>query len=323
MGGINVTRYNLPKDESAVCITIGLIGCGRWGSHILRDLLTLRCSVYVADKSPEQLQKAKKAGASEVFQAVSLLPAVDAIVIATPSSQHAKCIDEIIDRRVPVFVEKPMTTSSASAQKFVDMNTSQIFVMEKWRYHPAVQTLALIARSNELGEVLGLSSQRLQWGNPHKDVDGTWILTPHDLSIANEILGFIPEPVHVLADCTNGTIEGLYAHFDGPPWLRINISTRSSQRLRRVELHCKKGIALFDGSAENQVEILRPEPTDTLDKCSNREVRDLPNVMPLFAELKDFVAYVQGGTPPKSDAKAGYDVVRKIEQMRTLAGFPS
>lgn len=312
----------MPKDQSKTQSKIALIGCGRWGSHILRDLLSLQCSVYVADISPEQLHKAKNSGACEAFKDVGSLPPVDAIVIATPSSQHAKSIDEVIDRRVPIFVEKPLTTCSASAQKFAEMNASQIFVMDKWRYHPAVQALASIARSNELGDVCGLSSQRLQWSSPHKDVDGTWILAPHDLSIAKEIFGFIPEPVHVLADHANGVIEGLYAHFDGPPWLRIDISTRSSQRLRRVELHCENGVAVYDGNAEDQIEILRPEPTDTLDNCSNREVRSLPKLMPLFAELKDFVDYVQGGDPPKSDAKAGYDVVLRIEQMRTLAGFP-
>jgi len=65
--------------------------------------------------------------------------------------------------------------------------------MDKWRYHPGVEALAHAARSGELGEILAIRSYRLGWSNPHKDVDALWILLPHDLAIAYEILGHLPK----------------------------------------------------------------------------------------------------------------------------------
>jgi predicted dehydrogenase len=307
--------------ESSRITKIGLIGCGRWGRNILRDLLALGCTVHVADTSRESLKLAKAAGATETVTETRALPTVDAVVIATPSSIHAQSIEEVCDRKIPIFVEKPMTTSIQSGQKLLDAVGDRLFVMDKWRYHPAVQLLANIARTNELGPLVGLSMQRLQWGSPHQDVDGIWILAPHDLSIALEILGYIPEPDHALSDSHKGVPAGLYAHFKGKPWLRINVSTRSFLRSRRIELHCQEGIALFDSNCENQVLILRGS-IEGVNECSNSEIRSLPNPMPLLEELKGFVEYVHGGPAPKSNAAIGYDVVCKIIRLRELAGIP-
>jgi Trk K+ transport system NAD-binding subunit len=34
-------------------VVVGLVGCGRWGRHILRDLVALGCEVHVVARSEE------------------------------------------------------------------------------------------------------------------------------------------------------------------------------------------------------------------------------------------------------------------------------
>ena len=64
-------------------MVVGLVGCGRWGVHILRDLRALGCDVPVVARSDESVARAREGGASAVVADVS---AADAT--STGSSSH-------------------------------------------------------------------------------------------------------------------------------------------------------------------------------------------------------------------------------------------
>src|SRR5262249_46632918 len=171
--------------------TVGLVGCGSWGRFILRDLLTLGCRVTVVARTEASRERAD--GAAEIVGSIDELPEVEGIVVATPTSNHAEVVEESLARGVPVFVEKPLTNDVAKAERLAGAADGRLFVMDKWRYHPGVELLARLAQDGSLGEVVGLHTTRIGWGNAHDDVDATWVLAPHDLSIGLEILGHVPE----------------------------------------------------------------------------------------------------------------------------------
>jgi len=178
-----------------VSIDVGLIGCGRWGRLILRDLVALGARVHVVTPHKETRAFALENGAvSAVAETDGIARTVSGFVIATPTSTHAPVIETLLPIGRPIFVEKPLTTDIASARRIVTAAADRVFVMDKWRYHPGVEALAAMARSGELGRVLGIRSYRLGWGQPHHDVDAIWVLLPHDLAIALEILGTLPTP---------------------------------------------------------------------------------------------------------------------------------
>lgn len=143
---------------------IGLIGCGRWGRMILRDLIALDARVCVAAPSEATRQDALDAGAVCVSPDIAALPKdVDGYVVATPTASHAAVIEELLASGKPSCVEKPMTNDVAAARRLVERAGERIFVMDKWRYHPGVEALAHAARSGELGEILAIRSYRLGW----------------------------------------------------------------------------------------------------------------------------------------------------------------
>ena len=72
---------------------IALVGCGRWGRHILRDLVGLGCTVAVADPSGEARQHAAAAGAASAVRDVAELPEVAGAVVATPTRTHAPVLE--------------------------------------------------------------------------------------------------------------------------------------------------------------------------------------------------------------------------------------
>src|SRR5205814_1063916 len=124
---------------------IGLIGCGRWGRHILRDLLILGCDVTVVSGSEAGRQDARDGGATEIVASVEYLPPVSGLVVATPTSTHAEVIESLLELNVPIFTEKPMTADRESAFRLARQAPNRLFVMDKWRYHAGIEMLRDIA----------------------------------------------------------------------------------------------------------------------------------------------------------------------------------
>lgn len=297
---------------------IGLVGCGRWGRLILRDLKSLGCTVFVVATSSESRQNAESGRADAIVAQLRDLPEADGYVVASTTVTHAEVIGELLDRGAPVFTEKPMTCDLQSARNLAGRGESRLFVMDKWRYHPGVERLGEIARSGELGEVIGLQTWRLGWGNPHLDVHSIWILAPHDLSMAIEILGRIPTPRAAVASRWEGVVSGLKGllHDDGP-WHALEVSSAHPRTRRAARLECEDGVAILSDSYESHIEVYRPgwQPAD--------EVETIPisTAMPLLRELEAFVAFLDGGPPPRSSALEGLAVVEAIERLLAFAGI--
>ena len=62
-------------------------------------------------------------------------------------------------------------------------------------------------------------------GHAYSDVNAVWILAPHDLSIALEVLGQVPEPRSAVPELVGGELAGLTAVLGDSPWLVVEVST--------------------------------------------------------------------------------------------------
>jgi len=300
---------------------IGLVGCGRWGRHILRDLVTLGGRVTVVLPSERNHGVALAAGAEDVVATVEALPDVEAVVVASPTTTHADVLEHVLERPVPVYVEKPMSDDPSAARRFAESAGDRLFVMHKWRYHPGIEALAAIVRTRELGEVVGIRSTRVGWGNPHGDVDAIWMLAPHDVSIALEILGHIPPPRDAVAERIGSTVTGMTALLGTDPWLAIDVSTAAAAQRREVRVICTQGIATLAEAYSDRIVITRGEVHASVTREDER--RPVSDELPLLRELRAFVEHVRGGPPPKSSAAEGLAEVETIAELRRLAGLPT
>jgi predicted dehydrogenase len=298
---------------------VALVGCGRWGRFIARDLRALGCEVVAVARSDESRARAVAAGVCSIVARLDALPAVDAAVVATPVSTHARIVVALLDRHIPIFVEKPLTSDERTARSLLERARDRVFGMDKWRYHPGIRVLADLASARALGRVLGLRTLRMGWLDRAYDVDAAFHLMPHDLAICLEVLGFLPEPRAAVAEVAGGHAMGYVATLGADPFAVIEVSERRRRHFREVRLFCEEGTATLTDAYATSIVLSRhadvgpPPPVKTV---------PVSGEMPLLAELAAFVAHVQGeGPPPRSGLDDAVAIVAHIARIRALAGM--
>ena len=213
-----------------------------------------------------------------------------------------------------------MTVDVQSAKRLASLAGERVFVMHKWRYHPGIRAIREIAKSDELGPVVGLRTERVGWSSVDRDEDPVWYLAPHDLSICLEILGGIPKPQSAVVDRVADRPVGMLAILGFNPWFAFEISARNREWRRQVTLICEKGRATLPDSYSRFIEVLRSSEL-MLEKEPEPEHIPISAEMPLLRELATFVRHLQGGPPPDSSASDGVKVIETIAELRQLAGI--
>jgi predicted dehydrogenase len=198
----------------------------------------------------------------------------------------------------------------------------RLFVMDKWRYHPGVEMLRDLSRSGKLGEVLGLRLRRMGWSNPHTDVDASWILLPHDLTIALEILGRVPNITGATGIVTDGAVRAAWIHADvSGVSVASEISVEARHRERSIVVYGTEGTATLADPLADHIELL-PLSVPFTDPPTHKQI-SISMEFPLIRELRSFVDYLNGGIPSKSSAVDGAAVVASISRVRELIGLES
>ncbi|HET9792916.1 MAG TPA: Gfo/Idh/MocA family oxidoreductase [Thermoanaerobaculia bacterium] len=296
------------RAEEGTDFEIGLAGCGRWGKRILADLVGLGACVRVADPSDEARRGALAAGAREAVPDVASFGRIDAAIVATPTLEHSASIDALAGRRIPIFCEKPLTADAASAHRLADALDGRLWVLAKWRWHPAIEAIAAIARTGELGPPRALRTRRRQPSISGYDVDPVWVLAPHELSIASEVLGELPSIARAQAAFDGGKVTALNAEADGAVAFSFEVSVRAPDRKREVELLCRDGRVLWSSEDEHAIRV-------------GGQRRSVDPDPPLRRELRAIREFLRGGPPPKTGAREGAAAVAVLERAREIAGI--
>lgn len=295
-----------------------LVGCGRWGSLICRDLVSLGVEVTVVAPTEGPRRNAAEHGARRVVDALADVGEVDGYVVAVPTDQHFVVVQQLLATNAPIFVEKPLTDQLDQARDLIAEAGDRIFVMDKWRYHPGILKLAELARSGELGEIQGIHTTRRQWASPHPDVDAVWILMPHDLSIALEVLGEVPPVEAALGVADGDWFQSLVAKFaePGKPWVVVDVGVGNDGFDRQIQVQGSNAVGVLSDGWADSIQVLREVP-GSMDP--QREIVPTPGELPLLAELRAFVEYLAGGPAPKSSGPEALLLIERIDEARRVA----
>jgi predicted dehydrogenase len=303
--------------------TIGLIGCGRWGKFILRDLISIGCNVVVLALSESSSKTAKEEGANKVVTNYLALfeEQCDGFVIASPTNTHLQVIKELLVTGKPIFTEKPLSNNVSETKSLLGQTSDYpLYVMDKWKYHNGILKLAELINSGTYGKVTQLTLRRTQWRSPHQDVDPVWILIPHDISIAQLLLGETPKAIYATGNkVEKDFIHSLHAILQvEQSKVIIEVSGDSVCVERSVHVVCEHASFHLANAYTDSIQMMESNVNKFGDKPTNIQFKVN---MPLYDELNNFVNFLnEPQVPVQSSFTHGYETIELIEQLRSMVG---
>ncbi|MDO8518324.1 MAG: Gfo/Idh/MocA family oxidoreductase [bacterium] len=280
-------------------IRVAVVGTGRWGKNILKILDALsECEVaYQATREWHGLLQKND---------------IDAVVVATPPATHAEIALPFVERRVPVFIEKPLAAGLEDAQKIAaaaQKSGSIVFVGHIHLYNPAYQ--AAKEQSKQIGPVRLLLGEGYNFGPVRPDYSAMWDYGSHDLSMMLDLMGEIPESVAAWGTATlrQGTAlwdtAQMQLNFKNGTVGYIFSSSVMPQKRRHLTVVGEGGSVVYDDTLVEK-KVLLYKKIDTVLEVSYPTYA--PG-SPLTLELQAFLNAIKTGTKPHTDAIAGLAVV--------------
>jgi predicted dehydrogenase len=313
-----------------------VVGLGYWGPNLVRNLHEVDGVevVSVCDKREEQLERIVRrypavAGTTE-YRDVLADPNVHAVAIATPVGSHFALASAALEAGKHVFVEKPLAASSGEAQQLIDVAAERGLMLmpgHTFLYSPPVNLIREFIHGGELGEIYSISTSRVNLGLHQSDVSVAWDLAPHDFSILRYWL--TETPTHVAALSRSCIMPGtpdvafINLEFGSGTIAHVEISWLAPSKLRRTTIIGSRKMVVYDDTSSEPVRVfdsgvMVKDPETFGEYQLAYRAGDIlsPRVdaaEPLELELADFAAAIRSGTPPRSSAELGLDVVRMIE----------
>lgn len=306
-----------------------LLGLGRWGKNHLRVLHSLPIEFYVAEVSAKQLEQAAKLGIPSERLATDyrkFLPVVDAAVIVTPAQTHFPICREFLDAGKDVFVEKPITLTSADAIQLADLATKRQRILQVghiFRFDTASAWLK--EHLNEFGPLHMLRGVFSGFKRPRNDSGVSFADSIHFIDLFNYLMKGTPTRVTAhLNDFLGRGMEDVslismdYERNGKKVWATVESGYFSPGKLREVTIVGGKLSAVCDfNAAQYKIKVFENQHT-----VKGAEYEAVEGVVrrvectpeePLLAELRAFIHSVETRTPPLADGHAGVESVRVLE----------
>jgi len=153
-------------------IRAGIVGLGRWGRALVNavagksgntsdDIRFMRAATRTR-AGAEEFCRERQIVLADSYDEILHAPDIDAVVLATPHSQHEAQALAAITAGKHVFVEKPLTLDLNSALVVADAARKAGLVLAVGftrRFHPSVAELRLRARDGRLGSIVAMVAQ--------------------------------------------------------------------------------------------------------------------------------------------------------------------
>jgi len=173
---------------------VAVIGCGNWGKNLVRNFANLGALGVVCDSDKRKLEhvaREHRVRVSDNIDAVLAEEGVKAVVIATPSDTHFELAKKSLLAGKHVYVEKPLARDVRHAEELDELATKHnliLMVGHLLLYHPAVNCLKELIAEGELGDLLFVRSDRMNFNTGRRDWSVLWDLAPHDISMMSYLL---------------------------------------------------------------------------------------------------------------------------------------
>lgn len=308
---------------------VGVVGCGPWGQHLMRNFMALGALRAICDTDPARLRQV-----GERYPDLRLTgtladllgdATLAALIIATPSPTHYALAREALLAGKDVLVEKPLALRLADGRDLVEIAGRAgriLMVGHLLRYHPAVRALKQVIDHGTLGKIHYLYSNRLNLGRVRTEENILWSFAPHDVSVILHLLG--EQPVAVSAhggsylstgvpDVTVTTMEfrtGVRGH--------IFVSWLHPFKEQKLIVVGDRGMAVFDDVEPERKLLVLDHAVEWVGRqpvARRREAESVPFARdePLRLECQHFLDCIRDRRRPETDGEEGLRVLAVLE----------
>jgi len=322
-------------------LNVAVIGCGYWGPNLIRNFNSApNCTLKtLCDANQKRLDAMKglypNVQTTTDYNQVINDPEIQAIVIALPVHLHHPVAKAALENGKHVLIEKPMTSSVEQSKELVALAKQKnltLMVGHTFIYSAPVRKIKEIIDSGELGDIIYMSSRRLNLGLFQKDINVTWDLAPHDLAIMLYILGSEADSVNCTGvDALNiseniEAITNLSVHFKNGVFANIQSSWLDPNKVRDMTFVGTKKMLVFNDIEQfEKIKIYdkgidMPEAgystfADFVFAYRNGDMYSpaFNMVEPLKLEAQHFLDCIRSGSTPLTSGEDGLKVVQILE----------
>ncbi|MBU1121779.1 MAG: Gfo/Idh/MocA family oxidoreductase [Candidatus Omnitrophota bacterium] len=271
---------------------IGIIGIGKLGSIHLRICKEIQRieEIYIVDTDKKKLQQ--HTGVTHLTDYQQLCGKVDAVSIVTPTSTHFELAKFFLERKIPVFVEKPITSNLKEANTLLSMAKNKktlLFVGHVERYNNAY-----LAAKEKIKDPIFIECHRLS-PYPHRSLDVGVVLDLmiHDLDIILDLLkddikNVQAKGVKVISSTED--IANVRITFKNGCVANITASRISEKKERKVRIFMRNCYISLD-YAQQEAQIYKKGAAKI-----TKDTLPINKEEPLKKEIIEFVNLVQNKT---------------------------
>lgn len=298
---------------------LGVVGLGGMGSGHAAFWRDLGVEVHGYDEFAEARAAAARAGVQVHDDLTSLLSAVDAVDVCTPTDVHARVALAAVRAGRHVIVEKPITRTLAEADELLAAASEanvQLHVAHVVRYFPAYAAAHEAVEAGRIGRpaVLrftregGLPGGRRWFLNAERSGGLILDVMIHDIDYARWIAGevvrvYAKELRRVGPENTASHAYAVLTHADGAishvtaSWAREGAGFRTS-----FDIAGETGLLEY---ATDERVAMRTAPPELFGGGEWRKGED-----PWSLELREFLTALNGGPAPRVSAADGRAALR-------------
>jgi predicted dehydrogenase len=317
---LHSTHSLLLNDEMhpARDVGVAVIGLGAWGPHLLRVLGdNVDAEVrWICDLDSSRLARYRRhhpdARVTTRPERILADPSVDAVVLATPAHTHYELAMLALHAGKHVFVETPLAMSADLADDLAAAARERHCILmcgHTLLYSPPVRAVKRMIETGTLGDVLSISSSRVDLRLDHRDGSVIWDLGSHDFSILLYWLSEMPMSVRTLGrdSVGDGVADMAFVTmaFASGSVVNVELSWLAPSKLRRTTVVGSERMVVYeDGGAE---------PVRVFDRGGDIVSPSVEAYEPLGLQLGDFVRAIRAGDLMEYQSTLARSVVRIVE----------
>lgn len=334
------------SDTITCMISIGLIGCGKWGKNHARALYEQACLGAIADLAMARVRShlsdlmidSEHISFYEDYRQLLSDQAIDAVVIATPADTHCDIAIAALEAGKDVLVEKPMCLTTSDGERMVEAAKACGCVLQVGHlldYHGAYIKMRHMVENKEtdglrIGDVVHIEATLKKLGRVREKEDVLWSFGPHPIA---SILALVQSPPTRIKRwlqsrdrvCAGFEFRRVSTTVPGdhptnqPITAMIDLSWRHPIREQVFTIHGSQGTLRFDAvSGDLSFYCTQIDPQTgypTKDTVSDHRHLAYDKTPPLNSQLNAFLEAIEKRQSSSTSGETGLIVSRMMSQL--------